>query len=148
MYLLHVFRQRLEYPKLKLHIKSLAKRWDADQILIEDKGAGTSLIQDLRNSTSLSITHFVPKEDKGTRMMAVSPLIESAQVFIPKEAPWLATFQHEIATFPKGKHDDQVDSMSQFLHWARNRYKYTGPFEIIVGRPSEIYSNDDLWIEY
>jgi predicted phage terminase large subunit-like protein len=137
MYLLHVFRQRLEYPKLKLHIKSLAKRWDADQILIEDKGAGTSLIQDLRNSTSLSITHFVPKEDKVTRMMAVSPLIESAQVFIPKEAPWLATFQHEIANFPYGKHDDQVDSMSQFLSWARTRYKHSGKFEIIVGPPLE-----------
>ncbi len=147
MYLLHVLRRRLEYPSLKSHILRHAKDWDADQILIEDKGAGTSLIQDLRNGSALCITSIVPKDDKVTRMLGVTSLIESAQVFIPKEASWLADFQHEIVNFPKSKHDDQVDSLSQFLHWARRRYKSTGPTEIIVV-PSEIYMNDELWIEY
>ncbi|NIT59365.1 MAG: phage terminase large subunit, partial [Aliifodinibius sp.] len=60
--------------------------------------------------------------DKVSRLMSVTALIESAQVLFPKKAYWLADFQHEVVTFPMGKHDDQIDSMSQFLEWARNRY--------------------------
>ncbi len=131
-YLLHVERRRLEYPKLKAHIIRYAKRWEADQILIEDKGAGTSLIQDLRNSCSYNITKFEPKGDKQTRMMEATTIIESEKVLIPKEASWLADFQHEVVSFPKGKHDDQVDSMSQFLIWAKNKTQYTGPLIPII----------------
>jgi predicted phage terminase large subunit-like protein len=36
-------------------------------------------------------------------------------VFIPQDAPWLADYLHELAMFPKGKFDDQVDSTSQAL---------------------------------
>jgi len=44
-------------------------------------------------------------------------MIEGRRIAIPKEAPWLADFQREVVLFPKGKHDDQVDSLSQFLKW-------------------------------
>ena len=53
-------------------------------------------------------------------MLAASPLIESGKVLIPAEAAWLADFQTEVVNFPKGKHDDQVDSMSQFLNWVKS----------------------------
>jgi phage terminase large subunit-like protein len=36
-------------------------------------------------------------------------------VFLPKEAPWLADFEAEIFAFPNGRHDDQVDALSQAL---------------------------------
>jgi len=36
---------------------------------------------------------------------------------VPENAPWLAEFQREVSLFPNGKHDDQVDSMTQFLRW-------------------------------
>ena len=36
----------------------------------------------------------------------------------PKEAPWLAAFLHEMLAFPNSRHDDQIDSVSQFLYWA------------------------------
>jgi predicted phage terminase large subunit-like protein len=62
-----------------------------------------------------------PDADKATRMMTQTSLIEAGQVLLPKEAPWLADFQHELVTFPNGRHDDQVDSVSQFLNWAKNR---------------------------
>src|SRR5215218_10122994 len=40
---------------------------------------------------------------------------ESGQVFFPKEAPWLADLEAELFAFPSGRHDDQVDSISQAL---------------------------------
>jgi hypothetical protein len=30
-------------------------------------------------------------------------------VFFPAEAPWLETLEHELLSFPNGRHDDQVD---------------------------------------
>lgn len=44
--------------------------------------------------------------------------LEAGCVFIPEQAPWLEDFRNEILQFPDGRHDDQVDSMSQFLGWA------------------------------
>jgi len=38
-------------------------------------------------------------------------------VHLPKEAAWLAEYLHELTVFPKGKHDDQVDSTAQMLDW-------------------------------
>ena len=36
--------------------------------------------------------------------------------------PWLAEYLHELTVFPKGKHDDQVDSTAQFLGWFKKPY--------------------------
>jgi predicted phage terminase large subunit-like protein len=34
---------------------------------------------------------------------------------VPNKAPWLDAFLAELVSFPHGKHDDQVDSVVQFL---------------------------------
>lgn len=49
--------------------------------------------------------------------MSVSAMIEAGRVMIPKQAPWLADFHRELTLFPNARHDDQVDSLSQFLIW-------------------------------
>ena len=56
-----------------------------------------------------------PKHDKKIRMAIQSAKFESGQVFFPKEAPWLADLEAELFAFPSGRHDDQVDSISQAL---------------------------------
>ncbi len=42
-------------------------------------------------------------------------------VFVPEEAHWLADYLHELAVFPNGRHDDQVDSTSQALDALHHR---------------------------
>jgi hypothetical protein len=42
-------------------------------------------------------------------------------VHLPREADWLDSFLLELLAFRYGKHDDQVDSVSQFLMWAALR---------------------------
>ena len=122
-YLFDVIRERHEYPALKRRIIEVARtpRYKADTILIEDVGSGTALIQDLRSTTSLHPIAIKPWADKVIRMSAETAQIEAGQVFIPEEAPWLGDFQAEVMQFPHGKHDDQVDSMSQALWWQRER---------------------------
>jgi phage terminase large subunit-like protein len=43
-----VWRGRVDYPALKMRVQTLAKRWEAQRVLVEDTGAGTSLVQELR----------------------------------------------------------------------------------------------------
>ncbi len=60
------------------------------------------------------------------RMSARSAKIEAGYVLLPERAPWLQDFQTESLQFPHGRHDDQVDSLSQFLMWITKPRHY-GP---------------------
>jgi predicted phage terminase large subunit-like protein len=42
-------------------------------------------------------------------------MIENGFVHLPKDAAWLPEYLHELTAFPKGKHDDQVDSTARML---------------------------------
>ena len=48
LYLLDVFRARLEYPELLTTTQDLYQDWRPSKILIEDKASGTQLLQDLK----------------------------------------------------------------------------------------------------
>lgn len=37
---------------------------------------------------------------------------------LPDQAPWLDELRRELLVFPMGKHDDQVDALTQFVEWA------------------------------
>ncbi len=117
--LLHVAVRRLQYPDLKSLVVSTAIDWAADAVLIEDKGSGQQLLQDLRRDTQLPVIAIMPKGDKITRASAISAMVEAGRVRLPASATWLTDFMHEILHFPNGAHDDQVDALSQFLDWLK-----------------------------
>lgn len=120
-YLVDVDRKRLQYPELKRRVIALAERDNPDEIMIEDKASGISLIQDLRKETRLPIHAVEPEADKVTRAFGESALIESGLVSLPESAPFLADFESEIEGFPGTTFSDQVDSMTQYLARHRNR---------------------------
>ena len=113
-YLVDLLRGRFDYPTLKAHVISEAKHHGANAVLIEDAGVGTALIQDLKDK-SLSIIPVKPEFDKKTRMFIQCSKFESRRVVLPKQATWLEDLELELFAFPRGKHDDQVDSISQAL---------------------------------
>src|SRR2546421_7303204 len=63
-------------------------------------------------------------------------IIDNGFVHIPETAPWLAEYLHEMLVFPKGKHDDQVDSTAQFLDWFKKPFPRQGIFEL-YRRPAQ-----------
>ena len=116
-YLVDVLRARMEFPDLRRAIISQAEKYNPNAILIEDKGSGIHLIQDLQQSSKLPVIGYDPQGDKLTRMMGQTPKIEAGRVLIPDKASWASDFETEVTKFPNGKHDDQIDSMSQALDW-------------------------------
>jgi predicted phage terminase large subunit-like protein len=123
LYLVSVVRERMDYPTLKRKIKDYAQSHSAHTILIEDKGSGTSLIQDLRAENQPVIARR-PHTDKVMRMATAAVYFESGQVFLLGSWPWIDELELELLAFPYGRHDDQVDSISQFLNWYRERQLY------------------------
>ena len=122
LYLIDVIRARFEYPELRATALALARGQHRghrrpDIILIEDKASGQSLIQDMKQENVRNIEAVEPDTDKITRMYAQTAVIKNGHVLIPHQAPWLADYLQEMIAFPKGRHNDQVDSTSQALKW-------------------------------
>jgi predicted phage terminase large subunit-like protein len=113
-FLVNVYRARLDYPALKSGVVALAAKFKAHRVLIEDAGAGTSLVQELQRQVS-GVIGVKPERDKVSRMAVASAKIEAGQVLLPRRAPWLADFEAELFAFPAARHDDQCDSVSQAL---------------------------------
>jgi predicted phage terminase large subunit-like protein len=125
-YLAHVERKKVEYVELKKLIEDTAIAWQANQILVEDKGNGTSYIQERQGKAPAPIVAIQPEAggDKEFRFDAVTPMIEGGEVLLPEQASWLAEYENELLSFPNGANDDQVDMTSQYLSRVRKKRKY------------------------
>ncbi|MGH9930717.1 MAG: phage terminase large subunit [Pyrinomonadaceae bacterium] len=79
-------------------------------MMVEDKVSGTGLIQTLKRE-GVPVLPIQRNVDKIVRAMDAAPLIESGNVLLPEDAPWLSEFLIEAIAFPNGTHDDQLDPM-------------------------------------
>ena len=99
----------------------------ADAILIEEKGSGISLLQDLRKAR-LPVRGYNPgRADKIARGHIVSPLIEAGLVYVleskrepGKPVTWARPLFTQCEEFPNGEHDDLVDTLTQALIFLRD----------------------------
>lgn len=131
-YLLDVWRNRLQYPALKRKVLELQHLFEAKTVLIEKAGLGLNLVQDLIATSPVTFPNplgITPQGDKVTRMEAESARIEAGHVVLPRDAHWLDDFLSELLAFPNGRYDDQVDSVSQFLHWAWGRGSWSSELQ-------------------
>lgn len=120
--LLDLVRARWDYPDLKARVIFEQKRWHADLVLIEAAGAGLSLVRELlRGELGARVQGPKPKQSKEVRVATQTDKLARGLVLLPRTAPWLEAFRHECVGFPSARHDDQVDSLVQFLEWAGSR---------------------------
>ncbi len=91
------------------------QEYDPDMVLIEQKGSGMPLTQELRRM-GIPVTPFTPSRgaDKFTRMHSCAPVFESGIVWCP-ETNFADEVMEECAAFPHGEHDDLADSMTQAI---------------------------------
>ena len=138
--LLDAWDNHLAYPELRRRViddfkevvygadNDFGKGKKADLILMEDKSAGISLIQELQGS-GVPVRGYNPgKADKVQRLNIVAPLVAKGKVYIPEDpnnkgefAEWAKRFMRQVCSFPEaGGHDDYVDSLSQALRVLRD----------------------------
>jgi len=132
IYLLDCWRGQVAAPELARAVQARAARWRPRWVLVEDTGAGTGLLQQLRREHGLPLIGVKPKGSKVIRAKTVSPLVESGRVLLPAAAPWREEFLAECLAFPTGAHDDQVDALVYLL--ARFQ-EHSAPPRPAPGRP-------------
>jgi predicted phage terminase large subunit-like protein len=94
----------------------------ADILLVENKASGASVAQEIvrqhgrQKWRTLLIT---PKGDKTGRLLSVEPFFAAGQVWAPDKT-WAQDTIDEVSSFPRGAHDDRVDSLAQALAFMRN----------------------------
>lgn len=129
------WRDRVEYPALRKRVrldvrakygeKGMERR--PDVVLVEEKGSGIVLLQDLRLIGVPAYGYNPGKSDKIVRANAAAPFVASRRVFLLESGKnrgqpvsWVEEFLHEILTFPNALHDDFVDAFTQAIILLRN----------------------------
>jgi predicted phage terminase large subunit-like protein len=134
-YLIDVLRQRLAFPDLLRAVVMQQKVFQADIVLVEKACSGISLAQQLKVSGPFRPVLIKPAKSKEERLIGCLAEIESGRFFLPSNAPWLAALRSELRAFPSGKYDDQVDSLSQFVHFQRSKWRSIYQERTPSGRP-------------
>ena len=149
--LLDAWDEHMDFPDMRERaIKESQYRYGSnekriDVILIEEKGSGISLIQELRLARLPIITYNPGKASKEQRAHAVSPLVQAGLVYVPesetrkgKPKTWAMPFIQQVTTFPYAKNDDYVDTFTQALKLIRDQ-----DFLTLESAPEEEELTDD-----
>lgn len=140
--LVYAWKERLQVNDLVQKVGKTCRRpmYPVDRVLIESKANGISVAQELVRlfgTEDFAVDLIDPKGDKTARALSVQPLFAPSTrtiklpdgthksfttegiVWTPDKA-WADMVKNEAASFPKGRHDDLVDSMVQGLKWLRS----------------------------
>jgi predicted phage terminase large subunit-like protein len=103
-------------------IADSCRRFDVHTLLVEAKASGLSAAQELRNRhgrEGWSIITMPTKGDEVARALAAQPTFSQGMISAPVYA-WADMVINEMATFPKGRHDDLTDSATQAINYLRS----------------------------
>lgn len=116
VYLIARKSERMDFPKTLKAVRAMSKEFPCPEKLVEDKANGPAVIATLRNEIP-GLIAINPEGGKVARANAVAPYAEAGNVFLPNPDlfPWVRDFVEQCANFPRGRHDDDVDAMTQAL---------------------------------
>ena len=105
--------------------RPLRDRWRFDQLYVERQFYSKTLVADARTA-GIPVTEVVADTDKITRAIPAAGRTHAGRAWFPADAPWLEEWESELASFPAGAHDDQVDTFSYAAriaaaHWVPRR---------------------------
>lgn len=110
--------QRLGFTATCTAIKNLLNKYPRiGAKYIESKANGHAIIDVLNRQ----IGGFIPVSadtstgGKVARAYAIQPFVESGNVYLPSNEPWVHDYVEEMASFPNGTYKDQVDATTQIL---------------------------------
>jgi predicted phage terminase large subunit-like protein len=120
--MMHAWQERLELHQLVEKVAKTAKSLKIDKLIIENKAAGISVAQEIRRlygNENFAVQLSDPKsQDKLSRLYSIQHLFAEGMIFSPDRA-WADMVMTQVGQFPKGKHDDLVDTVSMALRHMR-----------------------------
>lgn len=129
------WQDRLQYPDLRPKVIEEYEtvfgegkdRKRVDLVLVEDKAAGISLIQDLQRAHVPVRAYNPGRADKVQRLSIVANIIKAGRVWVPESMArkgyvrdWAEGMISQVCSFPNTDHDDFCDAMSQALRYLRD----------------------------
>ena len=134
--ILDCWQDHLQYPDLRPKVIEEYEvvygegrdRKLVDLVLVEDKSAGISLIQDLQRAHIPVHAYNPGRADKIQRLSIVANIIKAGRVWVPESSvnkgyvrDWAEGMVSQICSFPEGTdHDEFVDCISQGLRYLRD----------------------------
>ena len=127
-----VWQDKLQFPFLLARIEDLWLAWNTDgklqEIVIEDKASGTSAYQTLVKSAAdpalrRALRLFTPHGSKVYRAKQAALWCALGRVLLPQPSasvPWLFDFTAHLRDFPRGAHDDDIDSFTMGVLYLEN----------------------------
>lgn len=124
-FLLDLWREKTTGPILEEMAKTKYNQFRPNAVVIEDKSAGSSLIQYLRTYTTMPVIAWDPgQRDKEIRAIAATPTVQAGKMFLPESLGensegkcLLEIFLNEHERFPKSTNDDTVDTTSMAVSY-------------------------------
>ena len=130
--LMYAWQGRYELHDLVLKVAKTCRDMKVDQLLIENKAAGHSVAQEIRRMygyEKFGVHMFDPKsQDKLARLYSVQHLFAEGLVYAPIKQ-WSEMVINQVSQFPKGKHDDLVDTVSMAMRHLRDSGSILRPEE-------------------
>ncbi len=121
--LIYAWNERLEFHDLIDKVQETMEQWGVEKLLVEAKASGISVAQELRrvyNYDDVTVQLVNPKSlDKVARVYSIQHLFAGELVYAPNKS-WADAVINQAAQFPRGKHDDLVDSTSMALRHMRD----------------------------
>jgi len=121
--LIDAWQEKLPIHELVKKVAATCKLRKADKLLIESTAAGISVSQELRRLYSHENFAVqlqpVGRLDKMARLYSVQHLFDEGMIYAPDKV-WADMVIQQVSVFPKGKHDDLVDTVSQALRHLRD----------------------------
>lgn len=112
---------RFTFTETVTQVQKMAARWpQTSRIYVEKKANGAALLNTLRKRAAL-IRPVTPQGSKEVRALAIQPVVDAGQVAILDTVLDQKMLQ-ELRDFPFGKHDDDVDAMTQAINHGRADY--------------------------
>ena len=121
--LMYAWQDKLEIGDLVVKVEEICTRMKVDLLLIENKAAGHSVAQEIRrvfNSASFAVQMYDPKTlDKVARLYSIQHIFSEGMVYAPNK-DWAEMVIRQTSSFPRGAHDDLVDTVSMGLKHLRD----------------------------
>jgi predicted phage terminase large subunit-like protein len=111
----------------------LRDRWRFDVLYVEHQFYSKTLVIDARTA-GIPVAEVMADTDKVTRAIPAAGRVHAGKVWFPGHAPWIEEWTNELASFPRGTHDDQVDTLSYAARIAAAHWTPAPP----PGRPDKL----------